>query len=121
MDSHWDFRFLEGLGNAYNALGIYDQATNYRQQWKKLAQDLEDKQEEGKAVCSLGINLDSFPSSLVLAALNIDQNQIKSIKPRRQRRHYRAVVNWLINTYQPKDSSQFDKLRVLLWRGDKEG
>ncbi len=114
IDNKWDCRFLEGLGNAYDALGNQDQAINYRQQWRQLAQDIEDKNEEGKAFLSLGIDLHSFPSDYVLAALNINSLKVKSMKRGVKRTSYRAIINW-ITKYKPNQNAlNLDKAKGLL-------
>ncbi|NEO68701.1 tetratricopeptide repeat protein [Moorena sp. SIO3H5] len=113
IDDKWNCRFLEGLGNAYDALGNYDKAINYRQQWRQLAQDIKDKKEEGKALCSLGINLDDFPGDLVLAAL-IDSKKVKLIKHIPQKSQYRAVINWVTKYQANQETSDLAKLKGLL-------
>ena len=50
----------------------------------------------------------------VLASLGIDSSQVKSIKPRWKRTHYRAIVNW-ITKYQPDlDASNLQRVRGYL-------
>ncbi|WP_353933029.1 tetratricopeptide repeat protein [Okeanomitos corallinicola TIOX110] len=113
IDHKWDCRFLEGIGNAYDALGNQDQAIYYRQQWRQVARNIENKKEEGKAFLSLGIDLDSFPSDLVLAAFGIDKSSIKDIIPRLKRTHYRAITNWLTKYELNKDTSNLEKVKGL--------
>ncbi|MDJ1185926.1 tetratricopeptide repeat protein, partial [Roseofilum casamattae] len=56
-----------------------------------------------------------LPSSqLILEKLSIDQSNIKFIKPRWKRPHYRAIVNWLVK-YQPFEGvSHLEKVRGYL-------
>lgn len=51
------------------------------------------------------------PVEFVLERLDIDSKAIKSIKPRWQRSHYRAVLNW-ISEYKPQpDASSREQIR----------
>lgn len=113
IDDKWDCQFLEGLGNAYDALGSHEKAINYRQQWRQLAREIGDKHEEGKALCDLGIS-DSFSGDLILAALNVDPSNIKSITPRWKRTQYRAVVNWITKYKVSSNLSNLEKMKGFL-------
>lgn len=119
IDSKWDCRFLEGIGNAYDALGNRNKAITYHQKWKKNAHKIRNKKEEGKALFSLGISLGNsdyfFSEDLVLAALDVNQKNIKLIKPYRKRTHYRAVSNWLTK-YRPNNANnaQLEQLKGIL-------
>ncbi|NEQ77218.1 MAG: tetratricopeptide repeat protein [Okeania sp. SIO2C9] len=113
IDYQWDCRFLEGLGNAYDALGNHEKAIDYRQQWRQIAQNIGDKKEEGKALCNLGIS-DSFSGDLVLAAFNVDKDNLRSIKPMWKRSNYTAIVNWLTKYSVNSNSSNLEKLKGFI-------
>lgn len=54
------------------------------------------------------------PANLVLAKLEIDSADIKSISPRKKRRQYRAVINWLTKYKSKVNTSNLENIRGYL-------